>query len=197
MKKIIVIICFALILTTLLVGRRSENKKVNDISDKYKIGEEISLAGVKFNVYKIDDNKGCLYLMAQKSIKKMSFLYDENETTNNYKDSMIEKKVNRFVRDLENDGINVKSSGIIDKDDLIQLGFEIAGMNGAKYEIAEAPKFLKKSEPFWVDGYCRYDTYAWTYDDGILTANKCENKYGVKPIIVIDVEESEKTVKKT
>ncbi len=194
MKKIIAVMSFVLII--LLVGCSSENKKTNNISDKYKIGDEINLVGVKFDLYKVDDNNGDLYLMAQKSIKKMSFLSEENETTNNYEESMIEKRVHRFVDNLEDDGITVKSSGIIDKDDLIELGFKVAGLNGTKYEITKAPKFLKKSDAFWVDGYCKYDTYAWTYEDGILTTSKCESKYGIKPIIVIDANEVEKAVKK-
>lgn len=196
MKRWITALCLILLLVA-LAGCDNVDEKTDTVSDKYNIGDEVGLAGMKFNIYKIDDDKGELSLMAQKSIQTVAFLDAEKEITNDYEGSLIEKKVNRFVDDLEDAGIVVNSSGIIDKDDLIGLGFDVAGLNGTKYEISEeVPEFLKKEDNFWVDGYSKYDTYAWAYDDGILTTEKCESKYGIKPIIVIDASEAEKNVEK-
>lgn len=168
------------------------------VSKKYSIGDEIDLAGTMFNVYKVDDDNHELYLMAQSNIAATPFSNSEREQKyfHNYEGSLIEGYVNRFVDDLEDVGIVIKSSGIIDKDDLCDLGFEIDGLNGSRYKIGDTPNFIKIEDNFWVDGYCRYDTFAWAYRYGFLETDKCEKEYGVRPVIVIDVSEVDKPLQK-
>lgn len=182
MKKLI----FLMLCILCLTGCSDEYSK-ELISDTYNIGDKIELAGVSFNIYKIDDNKEELYLMAESNIASTMFSDSEREQKylHEYNGSLIEDYVNEFVGKLENDGVSIVSSGIIDKDDLIDLGFKVAGLNGTKYEINNAPEFIKNEGNFWVDGYCKYDTYAWVYSNEILTTEKCEDEYGVRPIIVI------------
>lgn len=188
----------------LLTGCSEETTSESDIgendtaqiilSEEYGIGDEIELGGVKFNIYRIGDTDNVLYLMAQNNIATTSFSDAEREQKymHDYEGSLIEGYVNRFVDDLEDKGIVIQSSGIIYKDDLIDLGFDIDGLNGTKYKIADAPDFIKNEEHFWVGGYCKYDTYAWVYCNGILTTEECEGEYGVRPVIKIDASEIEK-----
>lgn len=181
-----------------LVGCSGEGSTGNDtkeaVSEKYSIGDEIDLAGIMFNVYKVDDDNHELYLMAQSNVVATTFSNSEREQKylHDYEGSIIEGQVNKFVDNLEDVGIVIKSSGIIDKDDLIDLGFETDGLNGTQYKIGNAPDFIKNEDCFWVGGYCKYDTYAWAYCNGILTTEKCEEEYGVRPVIVIDVGEINK-----
>lgn len=164
------------------------------LSEKYNIGDEVELGGVGFSIYRIGDIDNVLYLMAQNNIATTTFSDNEREQKymHDYEGSLVEGYVNRFVDDLEDKGIIIQSSGIIYKDDLIGLGFEIDGLNGTKYKIADAPDFLKNEEHFWVGGYCEYDTYAWVYCNGTLTTKKCEGEYGVRPVIRIDASEIDK-----
>ena len=164
------------------------------LSKQYSIGDEIDLGGVKFNIYKIDDTANELYLLAQQNIATTPFSESERsyEYLHDYEGSLVEGHVNRFVDELEDKGYIINSSGIIDKDDLIDLGFEIAGLNGTKYEISNAPEFIEYEPSYWVDGYCKYDSYAWVYNNGILTTQKCESNSGVRVVIVIKESEISK-----
>ncbi len=184
-----------LMLTMLcLSGCSGENSTEETLSEKYNIGEEVELGGEKFNIYKIDDINNELYLLAQNNVATTIFSESERSSKylHDYEGSLIEGYVNEFVDDLEDKGYIIKSSGIIDKDDLIELGFDVDGLNGTQYKMGAAPDFLKSEEYFWVDGYCKYDTYAWAYSVGILTTQKCEDEYGVRPAIAIDISEVDK-----
>lgn len=184
-----------------LVGCSNGNATESDarskevLSETYNIGDEIELAGVQFNIYKVEDDSNELYLMAQTNCAVTTYSDSEREQKymNEYEGSLIEGQVSTVVDSLEDAGIIVKSAGIIDKEDLIELGFDIDGLGGTQYKIGNAPDFLQNEEHFWVDGYCKYDTYAWVYCNGILTTKKCEEAYGVRPVIVIDVAEIDKT----
>jgi len=160
------------------------------IARKYSVGDEIILAGVSFDVYKIDNEYNKLYLMARSNVATIHFSAIKPELGNyhEYEKSMVKRKVDRFVDDFEDAGILIDSSGIIDKDDLIALGFEMDDQNNAQYKISNAPNFLQNEESFWVDG-SEDDTYAWVYHNGILTTKMREEEYGVRPILVISTEE--------
>lgn len=151
-----------------------------------------------FNVYKVDDDNQVLYLMAQRNVAFTKFSNSERERRylNDYEGSLVEGYVNRFVDDLENSGIVVQSSGIIDKYDLIDLGFEQDGLGGVRHKIGTAPDFIKYENSFWVGGYCKYDTAAWAYSYGTLSSESCEEEYGVRPIIVISADELDKPLQK-
>ena len=133
-------------------------------------------------------------MITQKNIATTPFSDAEREMKymHDYDGSLIAGYVNKFVDDFEDKGLIIQESGIIDKDDLIDLGFDIDGLNGAKYRIGDAPDFIEYEQNFWVDGYCKYDTYAWVYCNEILTTEKCEDEYGVRPVITIATSELSK-----
>lgn len=166
------------------------------LSEKYSVGDEVELGGVKFNIYRIGDTDNVLYLMANSNIATTSFSDAERDIDymHDYEGSLIEGYVNKFVDDLEDKGLVIQSSGIINKEDLIDLGFDTDGLNGTQYRIGDAPDFVKNEEHFWVGGYCKYDTYAWVYYDGILTTEECEDEYGVRPVIKIEASELDKPI---
>lgn len=177
-----------------LMGCSEDGSSDEIISEKFIIGEEIELGGVLFNIYKIDDTTNELYLLSQNNVSTTTFSDSERSygEPHDYEGSFVESHVNKFVDNLQDKGYSIKSSGIIDKDDLIELGFDIAGLNGTKYELNSAPDFIKNEVNFWVDGYCKYNTYAWVYYNEILTTEECEEEYGVRPIIVIEPSEIDK-----
>lgn len=169
-------------------------EKNENLSKKYNIGDKVELGGVAFNIYKIDNNAG-IYLLAQSSVATTSFSDEEHSgyNANVYEGSLVEDYVNEFVDDLEDKGITIKSSGIIDKDDLYELGFKHSdGLSGRPYSIDDAPKFVTYEDDFWVGGYCKYNTYSWSYTKGLLDVNPCDEEYGVRPIIIIDPSEIDK-----
>ena len=193
MKRIVAIVL--LIVVMMLSGCSMPSSVENTKpSEQYSIGDEIDLGGVKFNIYKINDANNELFLLAQQNVATSPFSNNERShgDQHDYEGSLVEGYVNRFVDDLEDKGYTINASGIIDKDDLIELGFDIDGLNGTKYKSNSAHEFIKFEEHFWVDGYCKYDTYAWVYCNEVLTTQKCENNYGVRPIIVINPSEVDK-----
>lgn len=173
-----------------------ENNTTEDIIyENYNIGDEIELGGVKFNIYKIDDNKE-LHLLAQSNIATTKFSGSERsyEELHNYEGSLVEGYVNRFVDDLEDKGYNIKSSGIIDKDDLYNLGFvDSVTVSGRPYLCDSVPQFVKYEKNYWLDGYYKVDTYSWVYFNEKIDTESCEEKYGVR--IVIEPSEINKQVK--
>lgn len=161
-------------------------------SKKYKIGDEVDLCGVKFNIYKIDDDSKELYLLAQKNIKITAF----SDYKHDYEGSLVEGYINRFVDDFEDKGIVIKSSGIIDKDDLYDLGFiHSDGLSGLPYKYGDAPEFVNYEDMYWVGGYCKYETRSWAYSHGLLDTQSCNDEYGVRPVIVIDSSELDKPLR--
>jgi len=201
MRKIIVVISIAMLVFSIIgcggedVDYSDETTQISeDILEKYKIGDEVELGGEKFNIYKIDDKNNELYLLAQSNIVTTAFSASDREQKylHKYEGSLIEGLVNRFADNLEDIGIVVEASGIIEKDDLIELGFNLDGLNGTQYKLVDAPEFLSNEENFWVNGYCKYDTYAWAYYNGILTTYKCEDEYGVRPVIIVAASELDK-----
>lgn len=197
-----VILAIAMLLLVLLVGCSSEDSdgtsgnSSDASSKKYDIGDEIILAGEKFYVYKVNGDE--LYLMAQTTLDAITFSDGEREQKymHEYEGSLVEGQVNRFVDELQDAGIVINDSGIIDKEDLIELGFDVDGLNGTQYKLGDESVFIKHEDNFWVGGYCKYDTYAWAYQNSILTTQKCEDEYGVRPIIVINKSEAEKPIQK-
>lgn len=197
MKKS-VLLAIALMLLVSLVGCSVEDSSgtsgnSSEVSNKeYNIGDEIILVGEAFNVYKVKGDE--LYLIAQTTLNATPFSDSEREQKymHEYEGSLVEGQVNRFVDGLQDAGIVINDSGIIYKEDLIELGFDVDGLNGTQYKLGDAPDFIKQEDDFWVGGYCKYDTYAWAYASGILTTQECENEYGVRPIIVINKSEAEK-----
>ena len=193
MKRIVAIVL--LIVVMMLSGCSMPSSVENTKpSEQYSIGDEIDLGGVIFNIYKINDANNELFLLAQQNVATSPFSNNERSygDQHDYEGSLVEGYVNRFVDDLEDKGYTINASGIIDKDDLIELGFDIDGLNGTKYKSNSAHEFIRFEEHFWVDGYCKYDTYAWVYCNEVLTTQKCENNYGVRPIIVINPSEVDK-----
>lgn len=195
-----VMLAIAMMLLMLLVGCSVEDSDAtsgnsSDTSSKeYNIGDEIILAGENFYVYKVNNDQ--LYLIAQTTLSATTFSDNEREQKymHEYEGSLVADQVNRFVDGLQDAGIVINDAGIIDKEDLIELGFDLDGLNGTQYKLGDAPDFIKYEDNFWVGGYCKYDTYAWVYQNGILTTQKCENEYGVRPIIVINKSEAEKHI---
>ena len=199
MKKniflIMIMVCmFSLVGCSAADSDGASNDSSKEDGKEYLIGDEIVLAGEKFNVYKVNDDE--LYLIAQTTLDETAFSDSEREQKymHEYEGSLVEGQVNRFVDTLQDAGIVVNDSGIIDKEDLIELGFDTDGLNGTQYKLADAPDFIKHEDCFWVGGYCKYDTYAWAYQNSSLTTQKCEDTYGVRPIIVINKSEAEKPV---
>lgn len=197
MKKILVVLLMGIICLTGCSEGTSTNcdkKKVDAPSEKYKIGDEIELCGKGFNVYKIDDEKNELYLMAQNNIASTTFSDSERsyKEVHDYEGSLVERYVDEFVNDLESEGVEIKSSGIIDKDDLYALGFEDSdGLSGLPYRADTAEEFVKNEDKYWVGGYCKYESRAWAYYLGTLDTQPCDDEYGVRPIVVLDAEELE------
>lgn len=184
MKKILAI----LILCALCLTGCSEVERLSDI---YSIGEEIELGGVVFNIYKVDEREKLIYLLAQDNIATTPFysVVRDYLTNNNYEGSLVEDYVIDFTNKLEVSGVNVISSGIIDKNDLIDIGFKTDGKLGESYIIDDTVDFIEIETNFWVDGYCKYNYSAWAYHNGNITTEDCEDEYGVRPIIVIDPSE--------
>lgn len=101
--------------------------------------------------------------------------------------------VNRFVDDLEDGGVAIKLSGIIDKDDLYDLGFRHSDeLSGLPYRCENVPEFVKYEDKYWVGGYCKYETRSWAYSYETLDTQPCEDEYGVRPVIVIEPSELDK-----
>lgn len=189
MKKIIVLLAFAMIY---LSGCSLETETVEKLSAKYNIGDEVKFGDVAFNIYKIDDTNNELYLMAQNTVATTKFSSYDND----YEGSLVEGYVDEFVDNLEDKGLVIKSSGIIDKEDLYELGFDHSdGLSGRPYKYSDdSPEFITYTDDFWVGGYCKYDTYSWAYSYKNLDTYKCENEYGVRPIIVIEPSEIDKSL---
>lgn len=189
MKKIILLLAFAIIC---LSGCSLETETVEQLSAKYNIGDEVKLGDVSFNIYKIDDTNNELYLMAQNTIATTKFSSYDND----YEGSFVETYVNEFVDTLENQGLIIKSSGIIEQEDLYELGFDHSGgLSGRPYRYSDdSPEFITYTDNFWVGGYCKYDTYSWVYSHKYLDTYKCEDEYGVRPIIVIAPSEIDKSL---
>ena len=200
MKKRFVIFLVSILCMVCLVGctegmESTETKEV--LSDKYSIGDEVDFGGNKLNIYKIDDTNNELYLMAQESVATTPYSDDEHSgfDDNEYEGSLVEEYVNAYVDGLEDKGIVVKDSGIIDEEDLYALGFKHSdGLSGLPYSVDDAPYFVTSVEYYWVGGYCKYDTMSWAYYEGYIDTQPCENEYGVRPIIVIDPAELEKEI---
>lgn len=196
MKKLLITLMMCVLCLSGCSGETSSEGSYakETLSEKYSIADEVDLGGVKFNIYKIDDDNNKVYLLAQNNIATTTFSDTEREQKymHDYDGSLVEGYINEFVDRLEDKGLVISDSGIIDKDDLIELGFDADGLNGTQYKIGDAPIFLKNEEHFWVGGYCKYDTYAWAYYNEILTTQKCEDEYGVRPVIIIDVSEIDK-----
>lgn len=191
MKKFLVLL---LMCVFCLTGCSEDGSSDEVLTEKYSIGDEVELGGVLFNIYKIDDNKDELYLLAQSNVTTTIFSDEERSygDPHDYEGSLVEGYVNEFVDGLEDKGYSITSSGIINKDDLIELGFKVAGLNGTKYELENAPDFIKNEVNFWLDGYCKYSTYAWVYSNETITTEECEDEYGVRPIIVVAPSEIDK-----
>lgn len=167
---------------------------------KYEIGEEVELGGVKFNIYKIDIENNELHLLAQSNIATTPFSDVERESKyqHNYEGSLVEGYVNGFVDDLEDVGYNIESSGIIDKDDLYELGFKHSeNISGRPYRCDSSPEFVKYEEKYWVSGYCKYDTMSWAYSYETLDVISCEKELGVRPVICIKKTEIDKKFDKS
>lgn len=168
--------------------KKETSQKEGTNSKEYTIGDEVQLGDEKFNVYKIDDME--LYLMAQSVVATTTFS-DESRTykeQHNYEGSLVEGYVNKFVDKLEDKGYTIKSAGIIEQEDLYELGFKHSGgLSGRPYKIDDAPDFVSSAESYWVGGYCKYETMSWAYVNGTLDPQSCDNKYGVRPVIVINV----------
>ncbi|MBQ8000036.1 MAG: hypothetical protein IJ298_02315 [Ruminococcus sp.] len=163
--------------------------------EDFSVGEEIVLGNSSFNIYKIDKNKNELYLLSQNNIAFTRFSDDDRDYMyeHDYEGSLIESFVNQFVDDLEDKGYLIKSSGIINKDDLYNLGFKDSiTVSGRPYLADSVPEFVSLEKNFWLDGYYRVDTYAWVYFDEKIDTKSCDDEYGVRPIIVIDPSETSK-----
>lgn len=185
LKKIAVI---AVVFAVYLIGCTSTETQKPVLSDSYNIGDEIMLADTAFNVYKIDDSKDELYLLAQNSIAKTKYSDDDHEGAyaNSYENSIIESYVDEFVENLEQQNIDIISSGLIDEEDLYNLGFERSGgLSGLPYRYTQKYDFIRNGESFWVGGYCKYHSMTWVYDYGSLDADSCDKEYDLRPALVI------------
>lgn len=173
------------------------NKNDNGSNDtkNFKVGDEIILGDVKFNIYKIGNDNKTLHLLAQNNVAITTFSDSERpyDEEHNYEGSLVEGFVNKFVDDLEDKGYTIKSSGIIDKDDLYELGFiDSVTVSGRPYLCKNTPDFVKLENNYWLGGYYRVDTYQWVYFDEKIDTKSCEDEYGVRPTIVIDSSEIDK-----
>lgn len=164
-------------------------------AEEYDIGDEIELGGIKFNIYKKDDGKNELFLLAQSNIATTSFS-DSERSYNNYNDyegSLVEGYINRFVDGLEDKGYNIKASGMMDKDDLYDLGFaNSVTVSGRPYVCENVPDFVKYEDSYWLSGYYKVDKYVWVYSYEKIYTEKCDSEHGVRPAIVIDASEVNK-----
>lgn len=188
MKKLLILFITCTIF--LFGGCDKENIKHDDKLAQYNIGEEIELSGVKFNIYKIDKDEEEIYLLAQKNIATTCFSDDQHTgyQPNSYEGSLIEVYVDNFVTDLE--GVNIKSAGIIEEEDLYNLGFKHSdSLSGLPYIDEEALDFVKFEDDYWVGGYCKYQTRSWVYILGGLDSRSYNEEHGVRPAIIVNVSE--------
>lgn len=194
MKRFSIVVL--LIVMVLLSGCSIENgSETQKLSEQYSIGYEIDLGGVKFNIYKIDDTANEIYLLAQRNVATTPFSDNERSygDQHDYEGSLVEGYVNRFVDELEDKGYVINSSGIIDKDDLYNLGFEHSvTISGRPYLCKNVPDFVKTEETYWVGGYYKVDTYQWAYFYEKIDTESCDKEYGVRPIVVINPSEIDK-----
>lgn len=177
------------------VDNDSEAKEPEKKIEDYKIGDEISLGGIKFNVYKIDKSKKELYLLAQKNIITTKFSDEEHTgyNANVYEGSLVEGYVNGFVDTLEDKGYKISKSAIIDREDMQDLGCkDSVTVSGRPYLCEGAPEFLKYEKYYWLGGYYKVDTYTWAYKESQIDTEKCEDEYGVRPSITIKISELNK-----
>lgn len=164
------------------------------LSERYAIGEEVVLGEVAFNIYKIDDEKNELYLLAQNSIATIPFSNDEHEGLhpNSYEGSLVEHYIAGFVLELESNNVAIKSSGIIDMEDLYSLGFKHSDtLSGLPYRVDSVPEFVEHEKTYWLGGYSKYSTRSWAYTYGTLDTESCNDSFGVRPVIVIEPSEIE------
>lgn len=191
MKRILLLIITCVLC---LLGCSGETTSKEKILDTYSIGDEVDLGGIKFNIYRIKNDSNEIYLLAQDNVANTPFSDTDREQKymHDYEGSLVEGYVNEFVDDLEDKGLVIKDSGIIYKDDLIELGFDTDGLNGTRYKINDTLDFITVDDHFWVGGYSKYDTYAWTCSYGIIENQPCEDEYGVRPIVVIESSEISK-----
>lgn len=182
------------------VDKTTVTENQNSI-DNYSIGDEIDIGGIKFNIYKINDTDNELYLLAQQNIATTQFSDDERsyKQLHNYEGSLVEGYINRFVDTLEDKGIVIKASGIIEKDDLYELGFiHSDNLSGLPYKCGDTtPDFVKSEKSYWLGGYCKYETRSWVYFEEKIDTQSCDDEYGVRPVIIIEPSEIGKTLKET
>lgn len=171
-----------------LAGCTYASSEKSKLSDSYNVGDEITLADTVFNVYKIDDFNSELYLLAQNSIATTKYSDDSHQGSyvHSYEGSIVEDYVDEFEKKLEQNGVDVVSSGLIDEDDLYKLGFEDSdGLSGRPYHYTGGYDFISSDENFWVGGYCKYETMSWVYNHGYLDPDSCDAEYNLRPMIVI------------
>ena len=149
MKRFLLILILCMLC---LVGCTEEDsleanvQKKETLSEKYSVGDEVDLCGKKFNIYKLDNENDEIYLLAQSNIATTVFSDEERsyKYEHDYEGSLVEGYVNRFIDDLEDRGVVIKSSGIIDKDDLYDLGFGHSDeLSGLPYRCETVPEFVK------------------------------------------------------
>lgn len=161
------------------------------LSETYSVGDSVELGGVNFNIYKVDDDEKEIYLLAHDCIASTPYS-DESHSgdyLHSYSGSLVQESVDNFVSGLEDAGVDIDSSGLIDKDDLYNLGFEHSdGLSGLPYHYAGDYDFITQDSNFWVDGYCKYETMSWAYSGGYLDAHSCDETLGVRPVIVVSPE---------
>lgn len=192
MKKIIMLFAMCVLCLT---GCSEQATTETLLSSIYDVGEEVELGGVKFNIYKIDDKHNELYLLAKESIASTVFYDDEHKGSNvhSYEGSLIEDYINEFVDKIENKGVNIVDSGLIDEEDLYELGFRHSdGLSGLPYYYNGTQDYISYEENFWVGGYCKYQTRSWVYSNGTLDTQPCDSEYNIRPIIIISSSEIEK-----
>lgn len=161
-------------------------------SKEYGIADEINLDGEMFNVYKIDTYNNELYLLAQNNIATAPYSSYEND----YEGSIVEDYINEYVDVLEDKGYVIKDSGIIDVDDLYNLGFEDSDtLSGLPYKLGNSLEFVNYEDTYWVGGYCEYETRSWAYRYEKLDTYSCSNdECGIRPVIIIDPAEVDKVL---
>lgn len=192
MKKIIILIMCMLCLVGCDKKSSSESVSHTENIERYAIGDEVELGGIAFNIYKINDENNELYLLAKSSIVTTIFSDDEHKGSyvHSYEGSLVENYINEFADKLENNGVKIVASGLIDKDDLYELGFRHSdGLSGLPYYYNGTQDFISYEENFWVGGYCKYQTMSWAFHNGNLDAQSCDKEYGVRPTIVIEASE--------
>ena len=169
-------------------------------AEKYPIGTEVELGGTKFNIYKVDPEDEEIYLLARESIA--TTLYSDSEhqgdDVHDYVGSYVYDYIEDFSYDLQvNQGIDLVWSGLIDEEDLSDLGkfTHSDGLSGRPYYAGdETPEFVTCVDTYWVGGYCKYDTYSWAYSHGCYDMEQCdEHEYGVRPAICVKADVIERT----